>query len=111
VTAAVALIRAASGRGEVRGADWLAERHAGAGGFFSSRAAPLPDLLSTAAALVALAALGVSRAAVAEPTCRFVESLWNDGGGFRGYAADTKSDCEFTYYALVALGALEDDPR
>jgi hypothetical protein len=109
VTAAVALKRAATGRGEARGADWLAERHARTGGFFSSPVAPLPDLLSTAAALVALAALEVPRATVAEPTCRFVESLWNDDGGFRGFEADTKSDCEFTYYALVALGALEDD--
>ncbi len=106
VTAAAALMLSARRQEASGAAHWLAARHVPTGGFLASPRAPEPDLLSTAAALLALEALGASLGAFVEPTAAFVASLWCGDGGFRGYAADPLSDCEFTYYALVALGAL-----
>ncbi len=108
VTAAATLMLGALGRPESEAAivSWLGEHRAPGGGFLASRKAPAPDLLSTAAALLALQALGASRRAFADATLAFIDSLWCDDGGFRGYGGDPLSDGEFTYYALVALGTL-----
>ncbi|MBT7298332.1 MAG: hypothetical protein HN849_02405, partial [Victivallales bacterium] len=38
-------------------------------------------------------------------TAAFVESCWDESGGF-GAIPDTTPDCEYTFYALLALGAL-----
>ena len=75
------------------------------GGFRASAQAPSPDLLSTATALYALRKVG-SRIAIAERHLEFVERLWDDSGGFRGHPADPVTDCEYTFYALLALGCL-----
>jgi len=37
----------------------------------------------------------------------FIRSLRNNGG-FRGSRFDNTPDCEYTYYALLALGHLAD---
>lgn len=78
------------------------------GGFRASTQAPVPDLLSTATALYALRG-SASRPAWPERHFDFVESLWDESGGFRGHAADPAPDCEYTFYALLALGCLHDD--
>ncbi len=78
------------------------------GGFRAHARAPLADLLSTGVACFALARLRTppaGREAVA--TAAFVESLWDEGGGFRGCPVDARPDCEYTFYAVLALGALE----
>jgi prenyltransferase beta subunit len=85
---------------------WLLDRCHTAGGFFASCSAPIPDLLSTATAIHALAALHVPLAGVREPCLDFVDSLWTNRGGFFGSWADDAVDCEYTYYALLALGHL-----
>ena len=108
VTAAVMLMGLASH--PPGAAEWLRQRRCATGGFLATAGAPVPDLLSTAAALVALQATGVSLRPFAEDTLAFVTSLWATDGGFRGYVSDPLSDSEFTYYALVALGALAGDP-
>ena len=74
------------------------------GGFLAAAQAPGADLLATATALHALHAsgLGVDRA---DAHLAFVESLWADNGGFRGHPADRVTDCEYTFYALLAIGA------
>jgi hypothetical protein len=41
-----------------------------------------------------------------EPCLDFVDSLWTNRGGFYGTWADDAADCEYTYYALLALGHL-----
>jgi hypothetical protein len=109
VTAAATLMQASAGRRDDAGAGWLLGCWAPTGGFRASRSAPIPDLLSTAATLLALQAVGVPLRPFAEPTLAFIGSLWSHDGGFRGYAPDPHSDCEFTYYALVALGALSEE--
>jgi hypothetical protein len=89
---------------------WLLDRCHRSGGFFASPAAPVPDLLSTATALHALSTVGVPVAGVREPCLDFLDSLWTNRGGFFGTWADDAPDCEYTYYALLALGHLSVEP-
>ena len=46
---------------------------------------------------------------VREPCLDFVDSLWTNRGGFFGTWADDAADCEYTFYALLALGHLSLD--
>jgi hypothetical protein len=85
---------------------WLLDRCHAHGGFFASPAAPVPDLLSTGIALHALSALHVPIDGLREPCLDFVDSLWTNRGGFFGTWADDDVDCEYTFYALLALGHL-----
>lgn len=87
-------------------ADWLMARHDARGGFLANPRAPIPDLLSTATALFALQAMYVSLDAIREVCTQFVELLWQENGGFSGHLADDTPDCEYTFYALLALGVL-----
>jgi prenyltransferase beta subunit len=89
---------------------WLLDRCYPRGGFFASPSTPVPDLLSTATALHALAALHLPLGGLREPCLDFVDSLWTNRGGFFGTWADDEPDCEYTYYALLALGHLSLDP-
>lgn len=85
---------------------WLLDRCQASGGFVATPATVVPDLLSTATALHALAALHVPLAGVCEPCLDFVDSLWTNRGGFCGSWVDDTLDCEYTYYGLLALGHL-----
>jgi hypothetical protein len=87
-------------------APWLLSRCYKDGGFFATPAAPLPDLLSTATALHALAGLKADLEPLRETCLDFVDSLWTREGGFYGNWADDELDCEYTYYGLLALGHL-----
>ena len=87
-------------------ADWLMARHDARGGFLANRHAPIPDLLSTATALFALHAIGRSLDPIRAICTEFVDLLWQDNGGFSGHPADDVPDCEYTFYALLALGVL-----
>lgn len=87
-------------------ADWLLARHHPDGGFFAAPDAPVPDLLSTATALHALAGLHAPLDRIRESCLDFVDSLWTSRGGFYGHWADETIDCEYTYYGLLALGHL-----
>ncbi len=85
--------------------EWLMGRLHPAGGFLAVPAAPLPDLLSTATALHALAAMRVPLEPLRRQCLAFIASLRRDGG-YCGSWADDVADCEYTYYALLALGHL-----
>ena len=85
---------------------WLLDRCHARGGFFASAGTPIPDLLSTATALHALAAMHVPIGGLQEPCLDFVDSLWTSRGGFHGSWVDDQLDCEYTYYGLLALGHL-----
>lgn len=85
---------------------WLLDRCHASGGFFAAPAAPVPDLLSTATALHALSSLHLPLSGITESCLDFVDSLWTNRGGFYGTWADDAADCEYTYYALLALGHL-----
>ena len=87
-------------------AGWLLARCDDAGGFAASPAAPVPDLLSTAVALHALSGAGFSLGGLRDRCLAFVLGLGQADGGFRAHRADDVADCEYTFYALLALGAL-----
>jgi prenyltransferase beta subunit len=87
-------------------ADWLLARVHPQGGFRASPDAPLPDLLSTATALHALAGLQTSIDSIKEPCLDFIDTLWTNEGSFHGHWGDDVLDCEYTFYALLALGHL-----
>jgi hypothetical protein len=86
--------------------DWLLRQCLPAGGFLAFPKAPLPDLLSTAVSLHALAASQRDLSPIKEACLDFIDSLWSAEGGFHGHWADDTLDCEYTYYGLLALGHL-----
>jgi len=85
---------------------WLLARWHPSGGFLAAPSTPMPDLLSTATTLHALAGLGVPFDGLREPALDFIDSLWTNEGAFYGHWGDTALDCEYTFYALLALGHL-----
>jgi prenyltransferase beta subunit len=87
-------------------ADWLFAQCTSSSGFLAMPKAPVPDLLSTATALHALAVTGFEIDTIKERCLDFIDSLWCSKGGFYGNWADTILDCEYTYYGLLALGHL-----
>ena len=87
--------------------DWLLAQVHPDGGFLAMPQAPMPDLLSTATALHALACLEREvPARVRERCLDFIDTLWNADGGFHGHWADDHLDAEYTFYGLLALGHL-----
>lgn len=87
--------------------EWLLARLHPQGGFTAVPNAPMPDLLSTATALHALAALDLRLSQPQRERCLdFVDSLWSAEGGFHGHWADDHLDAEYTFYGLLALGHL-----
>lgn len=88
-------------------ADWLIARAHPDGGFRAAPSAPLPDLLSTATTLHALAGMQVDLSAAMRERCLdFIDTLWSATGGFHGHWADDDLDAEYTFYGLLALGHL-----
>ena len=86
---------------------WLRSQLHAQGGFVAVPDAPIPDLLSTATALHALAALEIRlNDGETERCLDFVDSLWDATGGFHGHWSDDYVDCEYTFYGLLALGHL-----
>jgi prenyltransferase beta subunit len=87
--------------------DWLLAQLHQQGGFLAVPHAPMPDLLSTATALHALAAMERRLSSEAHERCLdFLDSLWDARGGFHGHWADDHLDAEYTFYGLLALGHL-----
>jgi hypothetical protein len=87
--------------------DWLLAQVHRDGGFLAMPNAPMPDLLSTATALHALACLEREVPAPIRERCLdFIDTLWNAEGGFHGHWADDHLDAEYTFYGLLALGHL-----
>ena len=85
---------------------WLLACHKPEGGFLAMPDAPIPDLLSTATALHALAGMQVDLEPIKEPCLDFIDSLWTNKGSFHGNWTDEMLDTEYTYYGLLALGHL-----
>jgi len=70
--------------------------------FAAAPDAPFPDLLSTATVLAANRLLHLHLAVDRKATAAFVESCWDESGGFGAIPA-APPDCEYTFYALLAL--------
>jgi prenyltransferase beta subunit len=105
-SAAAALLRQLDHPATSELGGWLLARCRPEGGFFATPQAPIPDLLSTATALHALAGLHVDFSSVKEPCLDFLDTLWTSQGGFYGTWEEDVLDCEYTYYGLLALGHL-----
>ena len=104
---AVTLIRHLGFPVNQRVGDWLLAQAHPQGGFLAVPGAPMPDLLSTATTLHALAALDRRLPSEVHERCLdFLDSLWDARGGFHGHWADDHLDAEYTFYALLALGHL-----
>lgn len=86
--------------------DWLLRQRHAQGGFLAAPQAPMPDLLSTATSIHALAGVQYPFEELLDPCLDFVDSLWTNRGAFHGHWADDEVDCEYTYYGLLALGHL-----
>jgi prenyltransferase beta subunit len=105
--AAITILRQLNAPAPRAAAEWLAARQHVSGGFLAMPSAPLPDLLSTATTLHALAQLEYDLPVDARERCLdFVDSLWSADGGFHGHWADDPLDAEYTFYGLLALGHL-----
>lgn len=104
--AAATLLRHLSQPTDSRLADWLLACCRPDGGFFATPESPIPDLLSTATALHALAGMHVDMGSIKESCLDFVDSLWTNQGAFYGAWTDDMLDVEYTYYGLLALGHL-----
>lgn len=104
--AAVTLLRQLDRPAPPEVADWLLGRCHAEGGFFATPHAPIPDLLSTATALHALAGMKADVEPVKEKCLDFIDTLWSSQGAFFGNWEDDVLDCEYTYYGLLALGHL-----
>ena len=102
--AAVSAVRSLGGAPDAHLGMWLLDRCHASGGFMATAGTPIPDLLSTATALHALATLHVPLTGIYEPCLDFVDSLWTNRGGFYGSWVDDELDCEYTYYGLLAIG-------
>ncbi len=73
------------------------------GGFAAAEASPVPDLLSTATSLFMLSCYGIEPK---YPARDFIEAHWLDSGGFSATLLEDKSDVEYTFYGLLALGTM-----
>jgi hypothetical protein len=104
--AAMALLRHLGGPSNPGSANWLLARVHPQGGFVATPTTPAPDLLSTATALHALDLSGSSIQPIKEQCLNFIDSLWSNEGGFYGHWGDDHLDCEYAFYALLALGHL-----
>ena len=104
--AAVTLLRNLSMPVNASVGDWLLAQNHPQGGFVAAPGALMPDLLSTATTLHALAGMQVSFEAVREDCLDFIDTLWTNQGAFHGHWGDEYPDCEYTFYALLALGHL-----
>lgn len=104
--AAVMILRHLGTQPPERTADWLLERAHPMGGFLAAPQAPIPDLLSTATALHALAGLQRDFSSLKESSLDFIDSLWTNSGSFHGHWSEETLDCEYTFYGLLALGHL-----
>jgi len=106
---AVVLIRALGLPVRAEVGDWILAQEHPLGGFLAAPGAPMPDLLSTATALHALACLDRRlNSEVHERALDFIDTLWSARGGFHGNWADDVLDPEYTFYGLLALGHLHE---
>ena len=80
------------------------------GGSAQTAAGLRPDgggLLSMATTLFAMKAAAQDMSAVRPECLTFIEACWRENGGFGAMPHGADADVEYTFYALLALGALQ----
>ncbi|MDR0796274.1 MAG: hypothetical protein LBE79_09550 [Tannerella sp.] len=83
--------------------DYLQASQDQSGGFYAGSSTPVPDLLSTATALFLLKYYNVTPRINAG---NFIDAHWHPSGGFSATLLDESCDVEYTFYGLLALGAI-----
>jgi hypothetical protein len=78
------------------------------GGFAALKLTKEPDLLSTAAALLVMRFMDNDLRLIRPRCLDFISGLYRDGG-FSAVNPDEVTDVEYTFYGLLALGALNSD--
>ena len=104
--AAILFKRQLTGESDVPALNWLAGQIASSGGFKAAPETPLPDLMSTATALFTLKVCGRQTDATRQLSRGFIFDHWRESGGFSGNIIDNCCDCEYTFYGLLAAGAI-----
>ena len=89
--------------------DFLIEMQNDEGGLTANTRIPLSDVLSTFTGALTLADLGALAEIDIPAASRYVRSMEQPEGGFRGGAWDDGVDVEYTFYGLGALALLEGD--
>lgn len=105
-TSAGIILKYLAGENVDKNINWLKQKQNSFGGFSAAENISLADLLSTATALTTIRFCGSEALVSSESAEEFIISHWDDDGGFFGSLADMKSDCEYTYYGLLALGLI-----
>lgn len=85
---------------------WLLDRQDPKGGFCATPSTQIPDVLSTAFALHALAQADKISTEMVDPMMDFLDSLWQNKGGFQQSWTNPEVSIETIYYGLLALGHL-----
>jgi hypothetical protein len=106
VTAATSILLEIAGKPDALAEDKLKSFYRGKGGFAALKHAPAEDLLSTSVALFALHYMDSDMRLIKPDCLAFVDNLYLDGG-FRSMPADVETDVEYTFYGMLALGAME----
>ena len=83
---------------------WIIDRQAETGGFFASKDAFIPDLVSSASAVFCLNYIN-QKQYINDNILDFVESLMKENGGFSGSSHDSIPDIEYTFYSLLTIGS------
>ena len=104
--AAILFKRQVTGENDVPALNWLAGQITASGGFKAAPETPLPDLMSTATALFTLKICGRLTDANRQLSRSFIFDHWQESGGFSGNIIDNHCDCEYTFYGLLAAGAI-----
>lgn len=86
--------------------EFLVERQNDEGGLTANTRIPLADVLSSFTGLLTLCDLGGERELDLLALRRYIESMEQPEGGFRGASLDPASDVEYTFYGLGAMGLL-----
>ena len=105
--AAILFKRQLSGENDVPALNWLAGQITSSGGFKAAPETPLPDLMSTATALFTLKVCGTLAPEIRRSSRSFIFDHWHESGGFSGNIIDNHCDCEYTFYGLLAAGAIK----
>ncbi len=87
-------------------ANFLVDLQTDEGGFQANTRIPIPDLLSTFTACVTLADLDALDRIAVDDALKYVTSMQQLAGGFRGFEFDLEDDIEYTFYGLGGLSLL-----
>ena len=107
LSAADAVINRVLGKSVTESEVKLKSFYKGKGGFLALHKSPIEDLLSTAVALYALHFIDSDIKNIKPDCLNYVDGLYLNGG-FCATEMDFDIDIEYTFYGLLALGALSE---